>query len=89
MRKQMLGLAMVCVTVGLAAVSAQTPAQPPAPGQRGGAPAGPGLTLTTTAFADGSVIPDRFTQAVPAPISPKLDWTNVPANTVTFVLSHA
>ena len=86
MRQQMFGIAMVCVAVGLAAVSAQTPAQPPAQGQRGGAPAGPGLTLTTSAFADGSEIPGRFTQSVPTPVSPKLEWTNVPANTVTFVL---
>ena len=85
MRKQMLAIAMMAVAVGYAAVTAQTPAQPPA-GQRGGAPAGPGLTLTTDAFADGAVIPDKFTQSVPTPISPKLDWTNVPANTVTFVL---
>jgi len=34
------------------------------------------------------VIPARFRQAVPAPISPKLDWTNVPANTVTFGRFH-
>ena len=86
MRHHMFRIAIVCVAVGLAAVSAQTPAPPPAQGQRGGAPAGPGLTLTTSAFVDGAVIPDGFTQAVPAPVSPKLAWTNVPANTVTFVL---
>ncbi len=55
-----------------------------AQGQRG--PAVPGLTLTTPAFADGSEIPARFTQSVPAPVSPKLEWTNVPANTVSFTL---
>lgn len=86
MRHHMFRIAIICVAVGLAAVSAQTPAPPPAQGQRGGAPAGPGLTLTTSAFVDGAVIPDGFTQAVPAPLSPKLAWTNVPANTVTFVL---
>lgn len=83
MRLRMLGIALVCIA-GAGSALAQTP--PPAQGQRGGAPAGPGLTLTTEAFPDGSVIPDRFTQAVPAPVSPKLEWTNVPANTVTFVL---
>jgi Raf kinase inhibitor-like YbhB/YbcL family protein len=58
-------------------------AQPPA-GGRG--PATPGLTLTTPAFSDGSEIPQKYTQSVQSPVSPKLEWTNVPANTVTFVL---
>ncbi|HEY1339688.1 MAG TPA: YbhB/YbcL family Raf kinase inhibitor-like protein [Bryobacteraceae bacterium] len=57
---------------------AQEPAKKAAPG--------PGLTLTTPAFADGGEIPRQFTQSDPKPISPKLEWTNVPANTVTFVL---
>src|SRR5205823_10649560 len=50
------------------------------------APAGPGLTLTTTAFADGAEIPAKYTQSDPKPVSPKLQWTNVPANTVSFAL---
>jgi Raf kinase inhibitor-like YbhB/YbcL family protein len=50
------------------------------------APAGPGLTLTTPAFADGAEIPAKFTQSDPKPISPRLQWTNVPANTVSFAL---
>jgi Raf kinase inhibitor-like YbhB/YbcL family protein len=50
------------------------------------APAGPGLTLTTTAFADGAEIPVKYTQSDPKPVSPKLQWTNVPANTVSFAL---
>jgi Raf kinase inhibitor-like YbhB/YbcL family protein len=49
-------------------------------------PSGPGLTLTTTAWEDGAVIPSKFTGSDPHAVSPKLDWTNVPANTVSFAL---
>jgi Raf kinase inhibitor-like YbhB/YbcL family protein len=58
----------------------------PALGQAKKGPAGPGLTITTTAFADGGEIPTKFTQSDPNAVSPKLDWTHVPANTVSFTL---
>ena len=49
-------------------------------------PPRPGLTLTTSAFSDGGEIPARFTQSDPNAVSPKLEWSNVPAGTVTFAL---
>ena len=48
--------------------------------------AGPGLTLTTPAFEDGGIIPNQYTQDAGNPISPALQWSHVPAGTVTFAL---
>lgn len=61
--------------IGLA--MAQTPAAPP--------PVTP-MTLTSSAFSDGGIIPDKYTQASTAPVSPALSWDNVPAGTVSFAL---
>jgi Raf kinase inhibitor-like YbhB/YbcL family protein len=46
----------------------------------------PGLTLTSPAFEDGAIIPNKYTAAVPNPVSPQLEWTHVPDNTVSFAL---
>src|SRR4051812_38521849 len=51
---------------------AQAPAAPATPPP-------PPFTLTSTSFQDGGVIPDKYTQAVAAPISPALSWINTPA----------
>ncbi len=67
-------------------------AQAPAVGAGGAGGGGAAMfTLSTTAFADGGVIPVRFSQAAPgaAPgegTSPALTWANAPANTRSFLL---
>src|SRR5712671_4461180 len=75
-------LAVTVLIFLFAAASALAPAQdksaPPPPR--------PGLMLTTPAFADGAEIPKKFTQSDPSPVSPKLEWTNVPPGTVCFAL---
>lgn len=51
----------------------------------------PAMTLTTTAFDDGSIIPIKYSQAAKdaAPgggTSPALNWENAPTGTKSFVL---
>ena len=53
---------------------------------KGKGPAGPGLTLTSPAFADGAEIPNKYTQADANPVSPKLEWSNVPMGVTSFAL---
>jgi Raf kinase inhibitor-like YbhB/YbcL family protein len=71
-------LALGALLLSTSAVVAQTPA--PA------APPAPALVITSTAFEDGGVIPDKYTQNSPNPVSPALSWENAPAKTVSFTL---
>jgi Raf kinase inhibitor-like YbhB/YbcL family protein len=80
---------MMAVAMMAAAAMAQAPAaQASAAPARQGGPAGPPMVLTTPAFPDGGVIPNRHTQVQQAErgISPALNWANAPAATQSFVL---
>jgi Raf kinase inhibitor-like YbhB/YbcL family protein len=82
----------------LALIALCTPVMAQDRGQGGGAgqgrgggggrgPQAPPLLMTTTAFEDGGVIPDKYTQkAGPNAVSPELKWSQVPMGTQSFVL---
>ena len=95
MRRQMMQFVRVLV-VGTAVIATGTVmaqgrqgAGAPGGGQgRGGrGPQVPPLLMTTTAWEDGGVIPDKYTQAAgPMAVSPALSWSQVPPGTQSFVL---
>jgi len=71
--------------VGFVPLIAQAPAAQPPAGGRG--PANPPLIMTTDAWEDGGVIPNKYTMAAgAAAVSPALKWSQVPAGTQSFVL---
>jgi phosphatidylethanolamine-binding protein (PEBP) family uncharacterized protein len=95
-----LAVAGAVVAMGLAPAMAQAPQGggqgapgAPAGGRQGGGGAGrgpqtPPLLLTSTAWEDGGVIPNKFTQAAEGgmAVSPELKWSQVPMGTQSFVL---
>jgi Raf kinase inhibitor-like YbhB/YbcL family protein len=89
-----LGCAIVSVMVSAGTLRAQTPpTQPPAaqpqPGGRGGGAARPRgirvMTLSSTAFIDGGMIPAKHAQTG-RDVSPPLTWSGAPDSTQSFVL---
>jgi Raf kinase inhibitor-like YbhB/YbcL family protein len=88
MRNRLLAASVFLLGVGLTVALAQgAPAPAAAAGRGQGAPAAPPLKLTTAAFADGGRIPDKYgCSAQPVNVSVPLQWSDVPAATVTLAL---
>lgn len=74
---QFLAILIAAPALGLTAAAQTMPAQT--------APAPKPMVMTITAFADGTGIPPKYTQAGDQ-TSPAINWTNVPDGTVSFVL---
>jgi Raf kinase inhibitor-like YbhB/YbcL family protein len=85
-------ITVLFLLAGLVVLSASLMAQGGGAGQgRGGGggrgPAVPPLLMTSMAWEDGGVIPDKYTQkAGPMAVSPALSWSQVPMGTQSFVL---
>jgi Raf kinase inhibitor-like YbhB/YbcL family protein len=78
MKSWMATLVLFSAAIGAMAQTPPTPAP---------VPTKPRLALTTDAFDDGGIIPNKFTMAAEGtPVSPKLTWINVPEGTVSFAL---
>jgi len=75
----------LAVYVGAASLLLALGAATPTLAQRGGRGGIRTMTLTSTAFSDGGMIPAKFAQPG-RDISPALAWTGAPDSTVSFVL---
>ena len=79
--------ALISVSISAVASAQPTPAAGQAPAAAARPAPQPPLLMTSTAWEDGGVIPNKYTQAAgPAAVSPELKWSQVPAGTQSFVL---
>ena len=87
LRRSMLQIPIAMFATAVA-LSAQAPAAPAGQAAPARGPAGPPMVLSTPAFSDGAVIPNKHTQVQQAErgISPQLVWANAPAATQSFVV---
>src|ERR1700680_3838385 len=74
---QLLTVLAFLLVAGVASVAAQQQAVPPPPSK---------FKLTSSAYAEGSMIPTQYSCADPNAASPELSWTNPPASAVSFAL---
>jgi Raf kinase inhibitor-like YbhB/YbcL family protein len=86
-------LMTMCGLAGMAGAQLPQGTTPPAGRQGAGRRGGGGgrgafqtMTLSTTAWADGGLIPLRYSQAGPE-VSPGMQWSTPPAGTASFVLT--
>ena len=79
--------ALISVSISAAASAQPAPAAGQAPAAAARPAPQPPLLMTSTAWEDGGVIPNKYTQAAgPAAVSPELKWSQIPAGTQSFVL---
>ena len=90
MQKKARVITVLFALIAIAALCLPAIAQDRGGGQgRGGGrgPQAPPLIMTTTAFEDGGIIPDKYTAKAGAmAVSPELKWSQVPMGTQSFVL---
>ncbi len=77
-RQSIAACIMVMTSVLAVAQQGSVPPTAPAPVM--------GMTLRSTAFDGGALIPEKYTQAVPTPVSLPLAWSYVPDGVQSFVL---